>query len=411
MCKEERKKNRKKLKKKSNRNRNDSDLTDDNDENQVEPRNMTPKRTGNISLTKNRKVSYEIKNGQPVFRLRRSPRKSLKNAYLEATHEKAPIQHDMAASEIPLDSKTVVASHTPIKRRRSSKLFTPSGDKDYLVISPKRKAMKMSKPNIPSPVKFVADDTNVNEDKENPAVLHIIDRLEDNLETEHPTIETSQVSIIVCLEIGFFTVQRKARTLDHVNQTGTYLYLFQDNYAMYVTEDEAARLARETMQELELADLEQSFEFMEDSEYMLAGTEDLEKNMSRSAEVEIDHKLKLVENYPMESNGEIYDSKKNRTPEKNINIQNEEEKENKFIPVETGIPEKNGNKASKKKLFSIFDQPSTLMQTETRRQSVRNRAPKTITTQVNIIIPSDWGQDSPHPILGVTEPGIYYFTT
>ena len=192
-CEEERKKNRKKLKKRSGY-RNDSDLTDDNDENQVEPRNMTPKRTGNIALTKNRKVSYEIKNGQPVFRLRRSPRKSSKNAYLEATHERAPMKLDITTSLVqPKPNKANEMSPTPTKRRSSSKLFTPSGDNDYLGLSPKSKETKITKPNLPSPVKFMVDDTHANEDKENPAVLHIIDHLENNIDTEYSANETSQV--------------------------------------------------------------------------------------------------------------------------------------------------------------------------------------------------------------------------
>ena len=76
-------------------------------------------------------------------------------------------------------------------KRRSSKLFTPSGDKDYLVFSPKRKETKVTKPHLPSPVKFMVDDAN--EDKENPAVLHIIDHLDNNIDTEYSSNETSQV--------------------------------------------------------------------------------------------------------------------------------------------------------------------------------------------------------------------------
>jgi hypothetical protein len=39
----------------------------------------------------------------------------------------------------------------------------------------------------------MADDTHANEDIEIPAVLHIIDHLENSIDTEHPANETSQV--------------------------------------------------------------------------------------------------------------------------------------------------------------------------------------------------------------------------
>ena len=57
---EEEKRMRKKRKKYSPKSKSDNNFSDD--ENQVEPRNLTPKRTGNISLNTNRNVSYEIKN-------------------------------------------------------------------------------------------------------------------------------------------------------------------------------------------------------------------------------------------------------------------------------------------------------------------------------------------------------------
>ena len=167
---------------------------------------MTPKRTGNIALTKHRNVSYEFKNGQPVFRLRRSPRKSLQNAYLKATHERAQTkpsdEKELISSELLNTSKSSAFSPTPTKRRSSSKLFTPSGNKDYLGISPKDEEQNISRPNLPSPVKFMADETGGTDDTENSAVLNIIDHLENTLETENsleelPSQVISSVSLIV----------------------------------------------------------------------------------------------------------------------------------------------------------------------------------------------------------------------
>merc|ERR1719216_527734 len=98
---EEERKMKKKSQKKKNTSYNKRSVSPDVDgENQIEPRNMTPKRSGNIALNTSRNVSFEIKNGQPVFRLRRSPRKSLQNAYLEATHGKSSSKSDKVTSKI-----------------------------------------------------------------------------------------------------------------------------------------------------------------------------------------------------------------------------------------------------------------------------------------------------------------------
>ena len=187
---------RKRRKKKSIGYKSENDLSDE--ENHVEPRNLTPKRTGNISLNTNRNVSYEIKNGQPVFRLRRSPRKSLKNAYLEATHGKSASKLDKLPSKI-LQTPEKINDSSPMltKRRSSSKLFTPSGGEDYLGFSPKRNDKRFSTSSLPSPVKFMVEETNTNEDKENSTVLNIINQLDTNLESENSTVQTlSQVGII-----------------------------------------------------------------------------------------------------------------------------------------------------------------------------------------------------------------------
>ena len=194
---EERKLKNKKQKRRKSMPQKEAEFTDD-ENTEIEPRNMTPKRTGNIAVTKHRNVSYEIKNGQPVFRLRRSPRKSLTNAYLKASHERSPItaagsdRLTTLASKLTSESSTNSTSPT---KRRSSKLFTPSGSTDYLVLSPKRTEKGFSRANIPSPIKFVADETISTEEKENSAVISIIDHLENTLATDDSVGEVpSQVS-------------------------------------------------------------------------------------------------------------------------------------------------------------------------------------------------------------------------
>ena len=199
---EEERKMKKKSHKKKKTSYNKRSVSPDVDgENQIEPRNMTPKRSGNIALNTSRNVSFEIKNGQPVFRLRRSPRKSLQNAYLKATHDKSQVKSSYKTNLTP-ESRNQLnigqQSPTPTKRRLSSKLFTPSGSGDYLGLSPKSKGRKSSKPNLPSPVKFLADETGGTDDKENSAVLHIIDHLENTLGTESSMDESpSQVTTSV----------------------------------------------------------------------------------------------------------------------------------------------------------------------------------------------------------------------
>ena len=180
----------KKRKKKKNakflgRRNTDGEQTDDDDESNIEPKNMTPTRTGNIAVAKHRNVSYEIKNGQPVFRLRRSPRKSAQNAYLKATHDQAqakPLSVINNSENVSSTSKASGSSaSTPTKRRSSTKLFTPSGNDDYLGASPKGKQRKLPKSVLPSPVKFIADETLLAEDKEDKsysAVCNIIDNLD-----------------------------------------------------------------------------------------------------------------------------------------------------------------------------------------------------------------------------------------
>jgi hypothetical protein len=151
---------------------------------------------------------------------------------------------------------------------------------------------------------------------------------------------------------------------------------------MYVTDDEAARLALETVQQL--ADLEQSFELGNDADFLLGGIEHPNKNSAIPEEVESDLELKLVETDSQESIIETHNSNSTLKPVENSNFQHEFEKENNYPPVETGTPPKNptANNATSKRLFSIFDNPSTPTQTETQGQNIRTRRSKTITTQV-----------------------------
>ena len=151
---------------------------------------------------------------------------------------------------------------------------------------------------------------------------------------------------------------------------------------MYVTDDEAARLAHETVQQL--AELEQSFELENGTDFMLDGIEHLDPNDSSPEEVDDDLELKLVETDSQESLVETHNSTNTTKPVKNSNFQHELEKENNYTLLQRGTPPKHPtvNNASSKRLFSIFDKPSTPKQTETQRQNIRTRRSKTITTQV-----------------------------
>ena len=103
---------------------------------------------------------------------------------------------------------------------------------------------------------------------------------------------------------------------------------------MYVTDDKAARLALETVQQL--AELDQSFELVDETDFMLSGINNVDKDDACE---------------------------------------------------ETGTHLKNyaENKTSKK-LFSIFDKTSTPTQMESQRQSMKPKKSRTITTQVKILL-------------------------
>lgn len=143
-------------------------------------------KSGQISMTKHTNVSYEIKNGQPVFRLRRSPRKC---PYMESSP--APV------------------SRTP---KTPKQLFTPSSQKDYLATWQASPPKSSRRNNLPSPVKF-----------------HVEDAVEKEADKEN-------VSNSV---------------MDIINNLNSEENVSQDNYAMYVTDNELAKVAQETVQQLE----------------------------------------------------------------------------------------------------------------------------------------------------------------
>lgn len=151
---------------------------------------------------------------------------------------------------------------------------------------------------------------------------------------------------------------------------------------MYVTDDEAARLAHETVQQL--AELEQSFELENGADFLLDGIEHLDRNDASSEEVDDDLELKLVETDSQESLVDTQNPTNTTKPVKNSNFQHDLEKENKYTLLQRSTPPKypTVNNVSSKRSFSIFDKPSTPKQTETQRQNIRKRRPKAITTQV-----------------------------
>merc|ERR1719414_1415698 len=101
--------------------------------------NKKARRSGKLAMNSRNNVSYEIKNGQPVFHLRRSPRKCcLSDEKMEKVNRPSP------------------------------KLFTPSGHQDYLTgSSPLRRRPRV----VPSPIKF--DSTASTEESLNDSNAHV----------------------------------------------------------------------------------------------------------------------------------------------------------------------------------------------------------------------------------------------
>ena len=160
----------------------------------------TPTRTGKLAMTKHTNVTYELKHGQFEYRLKRSPRKSS-----------------------PYYKQTPVTPKTP------KHLFTPSSRNDFLLNqspSPTRSGRKRM---LPSPVKFhgeVDDDEDEEEDGnlDTSGVANIIDNLEQEEEEQQE------------------------------EQTGKDKS--QDQYTMFVTDDEVAQVAQEAVQQLEEIEME-----------------------------------------------------------------------------------------------------------------------------------------------------------
>ena len=154
--------------------------------------NQMARKSGKLFMTKKTNVSYEIKNGQPVFLLRRSPRKAASPYFKE----------------------------TPIVNRNSNKLFTPSGDSDFLGggNSPTGKRRRT----IPSPVKFDCKDPE--DDGLNHSVQNIITNLDNDDSSQDVNVSQDDSS-------------------QDVNVS-------QDDYAIYVNDDELVKVAMETANQL-----------------------------------------------------------------------------------------------------------------------------------------------------------------
>merc|ERR1712223_1508670 len=93
-------------------------------------------------------------------------------------------------------------------------------------------------------VKFMVEETNATGEKENSTVLNIINQLGTNLETENSVMETPS----------------------------------QDDYAVYVTDDEAAKLAFETVQELAELDEDQCYELANDTDDIVLEIKPIEED-------------------------------------------------------------------------------------------------------------------------------------
>jgi len=139
-------------------------------------------------------VSYEIKNGQPVFHLlRRSPRKCCLG-----------------------DDKVEKVD------RPSPKLFNPSGHADFLPgSSPLRR-----KRHVPSPIKFHDNST---EDEDNKSSSNHVQNIIENLEREE--VEANEVT-------------GNANDVTNANDVS------QDECAVYVTDDELVKVARDAANEV-----------------------------------------------------------------------------------------------------------------------------------------------------------------
>ena len=112
---------------------------------------------------------------------------------------------------------------------------------------------------------------------------------------------------------------------------------------MYVTDDEAAKLAFETVQELAELD-QQCFELTSDTDCIMEGIEPIE--VSNDKEIT-----------------------------KNVS-------ENNCQPIDDLNQGATSNDQNGQKLFSIFRKPNTSVETKNKKELDQNKKPKAVTTQV-----------------------------
>ena len=157
---------------------------------------------------------------------------------------------------------------------------------------------------------------------------------------------------------------------------------------MYVTDDEAARLALETVQQL--AEIEHSFEVINAHADVLSAVEPMEENYVDSDNMENDLELKLVEYDSMENKDDNCIASKTDKLQENSVVLNEQEKgENRANSKKSDAALNNSttNKENNSKLYSIFDTSSAQKQTKNNTEVTKNiKRSKAITTQVSKLI-------------------------
>jgi len=229
------------------------DLVDDAKSCNRKARKMARKSTsgtpgGKISVPRqDANVSYEIKNGQPVFSLRRSPRKLAPHLAHPALSEYEQLQQRNIRQRKDVFDAMFQAKQdlndTKSKRKTPTtpkvvpcgdkkKLFSPNGTNEYmmaLVKSPVRKGRR----SVPSPIKFDHSNSTANSagSQEDEAAV-------EKEEADSAEIADSVANILTTLEDN---------PGDELTDTGNEMS--QDEYAMYVTDDEAMAVALDAAEE------------------------------------------------------------------------------------------------------------------------------------------------------------------
>ena len=127
------------------------------------------------------------------------------------------------------------------------------------------------------------------------------------------------------------------------------IIVLQDDYAMYVTDDEAAKLAFETVQQLAELDEEQCFELPNGTENLIEGIEPIEQTENISGST-VKEAVNVLEDNFQETEGLHKAGTTNN--EKNL------------------------------KLFSVFDKSSAPIESKNKTIGSKSNKAKTITTQV-----------------------------